>query len=196
MRLKIFFVALLVVISAPAFAQVGPAATSQGGLPLSIGGGVTDMELDWGQSRKMIGPTVWLDWDLSHLPSRLNGLGIELEGRDINYNRPASLPRMRQDTFGGGAIYTVRHYKNVRPYAKFLLAYGSIDFKSPNPFYSHDTRTVYQIGGGVEYHLVGHLWARGDYEYQFWPNLFGATLNPQGITVGAAYKFGNEHSRY
>lgn len=195
MRLKIFLAALMIVVSVPAFAQVAPAATSQGSLPLSVGGGFTSTELDWGHGRRMLGPTIWLDWNLSHLPSYLNGLGVELQARDIQFSRPSSLPRMRQDTFGGGAIYTVRRYKRIRPYGKLLLSYGSIDFYNPNPFYKHDTRTVYSAGGGLEYHLAGRLWLRGDYDYQFWPHFLGGTLDPQGITGGVSYKFGHQAPR-
>ncbi len=198
MRLKIFFAVFLICVSVPAFAQVAPAATSEGSLPLSVGGGATMMDLDWGHFRRMEGPTVWIDWNLGHMPRSLDGLGIELTGHAIDYGKPASIPRMRQDSYGGGAIYTVHHYRNVRPYGKFLIGYGSIDFDSPNPFYKHDTRTIFTAGGGLDYHLAGHLWARGDYEYQFWPHMFqGAqTLDPQGITLGVTYKFGHRGIQY
>lgn len=198
MRLKIFLAVLLIVISAPAFAQVAPTATGEGSVPLSVGGGATMMDLDWGHSRRMEGPTVWIDWNLTHLSKRLGGLGIELEGHAIDYGKPASIPRMRQDSYGGGVIYTVQRYHSFRPYGKFLVGYGSIDFSNPNPNYKHDTRTIYMAGAGVEYHLVGNLWARGEYEYQFWPNLFQGphTLDPQGVTIGATYKFGHRGLQY
>jgi len=193
MRLKIVLAALFLTASISALGQVAPAATREAGLPLSVGGGVTLMYLDWGGGRKMIGPVIWADWNLSHMPRILDGLGIEIEGRDIAYEKPASIPRMRQQTFGGGAIYTLRRFQNIHPYGKFLIDYGKLDFKVSNPAYFTDSRTVFVMGGGAEYHLRGHFWVRGDYEYQAWPKLFQGlhTLDPQGITLGASYKFGH-----
>jgi len=190
MRLKLVLAALL--IAAPsAFSQVVPAAT-QGGFPLVVGGGVADYYTDW--NGRIVGPTVWVDWNFYHVPTILHGIGIEVEGRDLNYDRVTSTFRMRQDSAGGGLIYTWRHFRNFHPYMKFLLEQGSIDFNIHDPHYDHDTRAVYAPGGGVEYRLVGNVWARGDYEYQFWPNLFhGHALNPRGFTIGAEYDFMRRH---
>src|ERR1019366_1666917 len=89
----------------------------------------------------------------TRIPSFLHGFGIEVEGRDLNYGRTGTDPRLRQDTAEGGGIYTSRHYRNFHPYVKFLLGYGSIDFQHITPTYSHDSRTVYTPGGGVEYRI-------------------------------------------
>ena len=96
---------------------------------------------------------------------------------------------MRQDTGEGGAIYTWNRYRNFRPYAKYLVGIGSIDFATSGP-YSHDTFAVFSPGGGAEYRAWRHVWIRGDYEYQFWHHTFGPDdLNPNGITIGASYDF-------
>jgi opacity protein-like surface antigen len=120
-------------------------------------------------------------------------VGLELEGHDINFGRPSDLSTMRQDTFGGGPIYTWRHYRTFHPYAKYMIGMGSIDFPPlPNspPTYTHDTRTVYAPGGGLEYRAFRNLWVRGDYDYQYWPKIFGLhTLTPNGCTFGVAYDF-------
>jgi opacity protein-like surface antigen len=192
MHLKIVLAALFLTASISALGQVAPAATKAAGLPLSIGGGFSKTQLDW-NGQHMYGPVIWADWTLARVPFKLQGLGVELEVRDTNYDRPISIPRMRQTTFGGGAIYTWRHFRRFSPYGKFLLNYGSIDFTVQDPNYRHDTRTVYTAGGGGEYRTLGNIWLRGEYEYQFWPNLFQGhqTLDPQVITIGAAYKFGH-----
>ena len=101
---------------------------------------------------------------------------------------------MRQDTAGGGPIFTWRHYRNFHPYAKFLIEDGSVDFY-PLPGYSHDTRTLFALGGGFEYRIFRSIWARVDYEYQDWGTLLGNTLNPQGATVGVAYDFSHPRPR-
>ena len=101
---------------------------------------------------------------------------------------------MRHDTAEGGPTYTWRRLRKFQPYGKYLMGIGSIDFDplpGAPPTYTHDTRTIYAPGGGAQYRVFKSLWVRGDYEYQFWPNLFGAhSLNPNGFTIGAMYDFG------
>lgn len=196
MRWKVPLIPVLALFFAiaaiPAASQVAPAA-DQGRWPIAVGGGISDYSLDWGASRRMMGITAWADWNFLKLPSVFSGLGIEVEGRDINFNRPSSLSRMRQDTILGGALYTWRRYRRFQPYGKYLLGFGSIDFPPfPNiPNYSHDTRTVYAPGAGVNYCVWHKVSVRADYEYQFWHAIFGSNdLNPNGITIGAIYDFG------
>lgn len=196
MRWKVPFIpvlATLFVIGAiPAVAQVTRAGYQQHG-PLVVGGGISDFSLDFGPSRRMLGVTAWADWNFRRLPSVFSGLGLEAEGRDINFNRPSSLTRMRQDTLLGGVIYTWRRYPRFQPYGKYLVGIGSIDFPPfpGNPNYTHDTRTVSAPGAGLDYRLWHKVSLRADYEYQFWHAIFGLNdLNPNGVTIGAVYDFG------
>jgi opacity protein-like surface antigen len=193
MRLKLVLAALFLAAAIPAFSQVAPAAT-EGGLPLVVGAGFSDFYTDW--NGRLAGATVWADWNFYHGPSFLHGFGIEVEGRDLNYGRTGDVPNLRQDTAGGGAIYTWRHYRNFHPYGKFLLEYGSTDFKTTaNLNYKHDTRTVDAPGGGLEYRAFRNIWVRGDYEYQFWTDFFHHhTMNPQGFTIGVSYDFKHIHA--
>lgn len=171
-----------------ALAQVVHAATD-GTLPFAIGGGYSSYDVDWGHGR-MSGAAVWADYTPRWIPVRLNGLGIEAEGRDIAFGHSSSQPsNFREATAGGGVLYTWRHFRTFRPYGKFIVGYGSIDFRVANPSYNHDTRTVGSLGVGFEYRIFKRLWLRADYEYQEWPNLFGHTLDPQGFTLGASYHF-------
>ncbi|HUB50518.1 MAG TPA: outer membrane beta-barrel protein [Terracidiphilus sp.] len=174
----------------PAFSQTLPAAT-EGQLPFTIGTGVSNLNVDWGHNR-MYGISIWAQWRPGMLPRLFDGFGLDIEGRDVNYGRPATLPsNFRMDTLAGGPIYTWHHFRNFQPYGKLLIGLGSIDFTGPNPYYKHDTRTIYAPGGGLQYRLVHHIWVRGDYEYQMWPQLFSdnRTLDPQGFTVGVSYDF-------
>jgi hypothetical protein len=160
--------------------------------------------------RYMEGVTLWIDW-IPRLPgpSFLRGIGVEVEGRDINYGLPASLSdaelhdtgtNMRQDTGLGGVIYTVRRYSRVHPYGKAMAGLGSIDFP-PLPaspaWYRHDDRTITAFGAGADIRAWRSLWVRADWEYQFWPGLFGSShaLTPTGITIGAVYDFRGVHRR-
>jgi hypothetical protein len=195
MRLKRFlspiFAVFLFMLIHPGFSQTAPAAYSGRQLPFSVGAGVSNIDVDWGKSR-MYGGTLWIGYYPPHLPRLLSGLSVDAEARDINYGRPAkSVPaNFREDTAGGGPMYTWRHFQNFQIYGKGLIEFGSIDFTIAHiPNYTHETRTVYAPGGGILAHAYKHVWVRADYEYQFWPVLLGKTSNPQGFTVGAVYDF-------
>jgi hypothetical protein len=190
MRLKLVLAALITLSTLPVFSQVEPAVKISG-LPLGIGGGFSDYSVDYGPGRRMIGASAWIDYNL------FRGLGIEAEGTSILGDKPAVFARMRQDTIKGGVIYKARPFFRVRPYAKLLGGVGSIDFPSDNPLYTHDTYSVYAIGGGGEYKMWKNLYVRGDYEYQLWRNYHGShTLSPNGFTIGATYYVRGIHRHY
>jgi opacity protein-like surface antigen len=182
---------LFVSVTVPARSQVAHSA-SEGKLPLTVGVGVSDYLLDFGASRNMIGITAWADWRLQHMPFFLNGIGIEVEGHHIAYKHPTGLETMQQDSGLGGVNYQWRHYQRVKPYAKALAGFGSIDFPPFPDGYSHDTRTILALGGGADIRVWNKVSVRADYEYQFWRHIFGPNdLNPNGVTVGAVYDFGH-----
>lgn len=193
MRFRLFVLPVLAVsifsVTVPAFSQVVPAYRTKA-WPFSLGVGPSSYDVDWGHGR-MLGGTIWADWYPTKLPHILRGLGVEGEVRDISLNRSSTQTNMRQDTAGAGLIYTWRHFHNIHPYFKYLIAYGSMDFDIGSPSYSHDTRTLYAPGGGLEYRFYRQFWVRADYEYQTWQTMFGLgkTPNPQGFTVGVAYDF-------
>jgi len=191
-RTKSALAALLLTLAFPLFGQVVPSATAAG-RPFSAGGGFSNYDVDWAHGR-MDGATIWIDWHGELGPAFLHGLGIEAEARDIRFGGSSSQPtNLRYDTAGGGLIYSYRRYRNFRPYVKAIVSQGSLDFQIGDPYYTHDTRIVYAPGGGVDYRIFGHVWARADYEYQVWPDLFRKqnALDPQGFTVGALYNFGS-----
>ena len=186
---------LSAILALASFAAVNPALSQtvphayQGQLPFTIGGGASNFNVDWNKSR-MYGITAWVQWRPGMLPRLMNGLGIDIEGRDINYGRHSTVPsNFRQDTITSGPIYTWHHFRNFQPYGKFLAGIGSIDFRLNYPYYTHDTFTVYAPGGGIQYRLLPHLWVRADYEYQKWPGFLQKTIDPQGFTLGASYDF-------
>jgi len=185
---KLIFAVLILTAVLPIHSQASPAAI-QGGVPIVVGAGFSDFSIDWGPGKRMEGISAWADWFPNRLPAVLNGLGVEAEGRDIDFGRPAGVTKVRQDTGLGGLIYTWNRYLNVRPYVKYLAGVGSIDFP-PAGTYSHDTFSVFSPGGGVEYRAWRHIWIRGDYDYQFWHHTFGNNdLTPTGFTIGASYDF-------
>jgi len=193
--LKVAFGVLVVALASPGFSQV-VSPVSENGFPISVGGGFSYWDVDWGVT-KMEGGTLWADWQ----PSYLRGFGVEAEGRDISLDRGYAQNNFREATAGGGVIYAWDRYRDFRPYAKYLVSFGGINFDFYNPalsFYTHDTRTVTAPGFGLEARAYKHLWARVDYEYQFWPDLFGTNkvLNPQGLTFGLMYDFRHRNRYY
>jgi len=203
MRLKLLVVPILTVSLFapvfPAFSQVVPAYSGPS-LSLSVGFGPSSYDVDWGHGR-MYGGTIWADWYPTQLPRILHGLGVEVEARDIslhqNCNPPGFCPQknLRQDTAGGGVIYSWRHFRNFHPYGKFLIEDGSVDFyHASRPANPHANLMLFAPGGGLEYRIFRPIWVRADYEYQNWGTLLGNTLNPQGISVGVAYEFSRAYS--
>ena len=175
--------AVSIVAAIPAFSQTVPSAY-QGTLPFTIGGGASNLNADWGKNR-LFGYSIWGDWHPGDLPRLLDGLGVEVQGRDLEFG--GQLPKgYRQDTVGAGLIYSYRHFRRFRPYGKFLIEYGRLNTGGGEIL----TDKVYAPAFGLEYHAIQRLWVRADYEYQAWPSLLnGKNLDPQGFTLGASYDF-------
>jgi opacity protein-like surface antigen len=171
---------------------------------LAIGAGFSASTQDWGP-HAVLGTTGWLDWRPGFFNGPLNGLGVEIMGRDLSGNRMTMIQRdgekvpvkPRTDTIGGGLIYHVqqRGFYKFEPYVKAIGSFGSIDFTLGNPKnkYDHDTRTVLSLGGGLDWNVARHFTVRGDIEYQFWPDFLRQQLNPFVYTGGVLYRFGYSH---
>jgi hypothetical protein len=203
MRLKLFpplSLAVLLVFSTHfSYSQVAAAARTKT-IPLTVGVGLSSYEPDKGAGR-LLGGTLWFDYSPTFLPHRLEGLGIEAEGRDLSLNRSSDQSaNLREDVASGGVLYAWRHFYAFRPYGKYLMGYGNADYEGTDGSRHHDSRTVTTAGGGFEVEAYHRVWVRADYEYQFWPDFFKAThpagkLNPQGITLGVSYHFGQPFYR-
>jgi hypothetical protein len=116
-------VVLLFIVGAalPACSQVTYSA-QEGKLPFTVGVGFSNFSDDWGVlNPRQSGVTLWVDGRLPHLPPKLDGLGLEVEGRDINYTTPSYLPGHRMDTLLGGPIYEWRRKGRIRPFGKYPL---------------------------------------------------------------------------
>jgi hypothetical protein len=185
---KLFLLMLLLAeFSATAFAQVAPSARDGGPIPVVLGGGYSNFSMDWGSGHRSSGITAWADVYPFH--GIVRNLGIEGEGRASRWGNP--IPNLREDTVQGGVIYSWSRYSRIRPYAKYLVGVGSIDFPASQsaPNYTHDTFTVTSIAVGADFQIHQHIWIRAEYQYQWWPGAFGHTLTPNGITAGAHWDF-------
>ncbi len=141
--------------------------------------------------------TLWIDWNRLPLPQRLRGLGFEIEGRDLFFEKTGDVPALKEYTFGGGPIYHWRHFRKTDLFGKFVLGLGHIEFNNiPGDYYTHDSRTVYEPGGGASYRVWRNFSVRGEYDYQIWPDfLRHHAFNPYGITAGVNYDLGHIRSR-
>lgn len=196
MRSRFILAALFLVAAAQVFPQTAPTAF-EGPSRIFVGGGVSGYNANFFGNYIMEGATAWIDIYPNLGPKFLHGLGIEAEGRDICFGRPADQPsNLAEQTGGGGAIYSWRHFPKFSPYAKFQWEHANIDFDFGIPNYGHDTRDLYAGGVGVDYRIKRDIWLRAGYEEQYWQRLFqnhkvstptGIILRPNGVTIGAAY---------
>ena len=149
--LTVFFLGVCFAVTLPVYPQSSPSGEKHG-FPLSVGAGFSDFNLDYGQGRRMEGITLWADYYLLDAAPVLNRLGLEVQGRDIDFGRPSSLPNMREDTFQGGLTLRLYSRKRLRVFGKFLAGTGRLaypPFRSVGPQNPHLNNTVYSTGGGV-----------------------------------------------
>jgi len=202
MRSKFVLAALFLATAVQGFPQTAPAA-GEGASRLFVGVGVSGYNADFYGNFIMEGATVWIDFYPDLGPAFLHGFGVEAEGRDICFGQPALPPsnNLAEETGGGGAIYSWRHFHHFSPYAKFQWEHANIDFDFGIPNYGHDTRDLVAGGIGVDYRVGHNIWVRVGGEQQYWQRLFqnhavsyptGIVLKPQGVTIGASY---NVHFR-
>lgn len=187
MRIKAFFAALVpgAILAAgsvvPAAAQVVAAARVPA-RPIGVGVGFSSYDLDYGPGRRMEGLSARGSFGL------YRGLGIDASARSIFMFTPSSLTRMQQNTFLGGVYYESKPIFHVRPFARMAGGLGTIEFPSRNPAYTRDSYTVFAPSAGIEVPIRNGLYARAEYEYQFWRQYHGPRdLNPQGYTIGFTY---------
>lgn len=153
--------------------------------PWTIGGGFSNFAVG-GDEGRMDGIAAWLNWRVPVNTPILNRFGVEVEGREILFQKPAALERMRQETGLGGLTLALPRYRVLHPYVKYEIGIGGIYFA--NSGYDHDTRKVLAGGGGVVIPFRRGWALRADYEYQTWRRLLAAdVVHPNGVTVGVTW---------
>ena len=200
MHWKFVFAALIIAATIPLPAQDRSHAIFSS-LQVNTGLGWGVYHDDFEGAGIMEGPTLWFDIYPNKGPNLLKGFGLDLEARDISFGRPPTAPsNLREDTAGGGVIYSWRHFRSFSPYGKYDREIGGIDFHTADPYYNHDAKLFNAYGAGVECRLVKHVSIRAGYELQVWQRLFqfpgltGFVLKPRGVTVGALYEFHHIHT--
>jgi opacity protein-like surface antigen len=189
----------LLFTSISCLAQVVPAAGKGNKIPLnvSLGGGMDYFSGDWGAGDiNRWGPTAWLTTNMWHC------LGINVEGHSmiVGGNKPAQ--NYKFFVGEGGLVCTMGYWGRFQPIYKGQLGYASLTHPPNGTGHFHDNSWTWSVGGGVEYHIAGHWWTRVDYTYEGLPDFHSSisgqnhTLNPQGISFGATYRFGPQGTRF
>lgn len=184
--------AILCAASSTAFSQAEPSAIGPGGRPLSVGVGFSINFLDYSPSSQMEGIAAWADWNCFRSPGWLSRAAIDVEGRDVNWGRPESLPTLRVDTIQGGIKYRILQGSRFGFYAKGLGGIGSMDVPPGDLSFTHKTQEIFSFGEGVNMRLNRSFTLNFDGETQVWLKFFdhGGNLTPTALTVGIFYTFG------
>ncbi|MFZ0746110.1 MAG: outer membrane beta-barrel protein [Terracidiphilus sp.] len=179
---RLFILGFLCISTASALAQVEPDA--YGGTPrVTVGGTLSFFNADYA-SNHMTGPSAYFDWS----PPMFWHLGAEAEGRWLTLGGPHSFSEYN---YLAGPRYLFPVGKRVRPYAKFLLGAGEVNFQYQ---LGHGGYFAMAPGGGIDFTVQQRWRLRADYEFQIWPNAVGipgipsSALKPNGVTVGFSYQ--------
>ena len=194
-KLLVGFAVSLVSVSCAA--QVAPSTTTHPPLATSVGVGMNYWSGDWGRGDiNRWGPQAWATVTIWH------DLSIIVEGHSMIIGGNQLASNYKYFTGGGGVVYTSDYWGRFQPLLKAEAGYASLSHPSNFSGHLHDTRNIWTLGGGVEYHTAGHFWTRVEYSYDFFPNFHSSvtnqyhTLNPRGFTFGETYRFGPSGSRY
>ena len=175
-----------------ASAQTHPSAEG-GGPTVWVGAEISSFNPDYGcnnnspftcWNHQLIGIAPFAD--VNHLIFRR--LGAEGEARFLAWHGP----NQTQQTYMGGPRVSILHFRNAVLNAKFLIGDGRITFSNIKGL--NGNYLAYAPGVTVDFRVARRLYARVDYEYQFWPNFHGSLsgtghggLTPNGLSVGVSY---------
>jgi hypothetical protein len=171
---------ILALSTSLSFGQAKYTATGPGTY-INVGATVSGFESDYGK-QKLGGGALFVDANL------YRKIGVEFEGRRLQYNNDEDL---RESTYLVGPKYSFKGHR-LRPYAKFLVGRGHINF----PFnYATGSYFAMAPGGGLDYRVGrSRLSIRViDFEYQIWPQFTFGPLHPYGANVGLSYQVFGPH---
>lgn len=181
----LFALSLLAGTASAAWGQALPTASRAG--DLQIGGGYVIAQPDYGNKR-FNGYSIYADFDFkAHW-------GIEADYHSIkepDSDGPRYMVYEHTYEIGGRYLYPIR---NFSPYAKFLVGRGVFNFNLNNVEPDTDPHAnlaynIYAAGLGIDYRATRSINVRIDYEYQRWPSFQQKGLQPNLVTIGAAYHF-------
>lgn len=177
------FSLLVLVALSPALllGQVVPAAKG-GDARLLVGGEYSYFKTDFPSTVHMQGIGAFADFNATPR------LGLEGEARFIYFD---DFHGENETTYMIGPKVYLFPFWRIKPYGKFLLGRGSIQY----PFsIGKGSYFAYAPGVGVDYRARRNWYFKVDYEFQFWPSAPGIPgepsngLTPSGISGGIAYR--------
>ncbi len=175
MKLKVLFSLLFLAgIAFSARAQVAPSAVAR---QFSIFGGGTGtlFSPDYGPNH-LAGVSAFVDVHFTRW------VQVEAEGR---WQRFHQYENINQNNYLIGPRLPIKTIWKATPYVKVLAGYSSMNFQFS---YASGKFTTIEYGGGVDVRLAGRLSARGEFDYQQWPNFVEGSIYPYGASVGISYR--------
>jgi Outer membrane protein beta-barrel domain len=155
-------------------AQAAPTASRSG--DLKIGGGFSSADSDYGQ--RFNGGAAYLNYDFRP------HIGVEGEFHFVSGEN-----QLYEKTYEVGGRY-FRTYGKFVPYAKVMYGRGVFNFPPlPNGARANLAYNLVAGGVGVDYKVLPILYVRADWEYQHWFGFANSSLQPNILTLGAAYHF-------
>ncbi len=158
-------------------AEAQAVATASGpGSNLSLGGGVSSFQSDYGK-QNLAGGLLYLDanphWRV----------GFEGEARFLRYR---GAEEVTESNYLGGVRVLLLKPRRFQPYAKVLAGMGKITL----PFnYAHGSFLTYAPGAGLDIAANNFVTIRVvDFEYQHWPQFTYGALSPYGISAGISLR--------
>jgi opacity protein-like surface antigen len=179
-----FFLAMITAGAVSSRAQVVPSAT-KGQFTLTAGGFGSVTQPDYAGFG--VAQTS---------PNRLYGIGafvdvrfrrwvqVEAEGRWSRFNE---FENISEDNYLIGPRIPIHSFRFMRatPYGKVLVGFARMNFEN-NDAWGRFTDIAY--GGGVDFRLTNRISARGDFEYQQWPDWLSSALYPYSVSAGVSYR--------
>lgn len=162
-----------------AWSQSDPTASGPGA-NISVGGGVTAFQADYGK-RWLGGYFAFVD---VHPHWRY---GLEGEYRTLRFHTDEDV---KESMYVGG-LHVYLRPQRFRPYGKFLLGVGHIDY----PFgYATGNYLALVPGGGIDYQINDWLSIRPvDFEYQMWQKFDFGPMHPYGFSTGINIRLNGIH---
>ncbi len=194
---KLLVATSLILFSISSAAQVAPSANNHPPLATTLGGGMDYMSGDWGRGDiNRWGPAAWATVTIWHdLSAIAEGHSMILGGNDL-------ASQYKYFAGGGGLIYTSGYWGRFQPFAKGEIGFASLSHPDNFTGHFHDSKQIWVLGGGFEYHTWRNCWTRVEYTYDYFPDFHSSvtgqfhTLNPRGFVFGETYRFGPTGSRY
>lgn len=178
-------------------AQVAPSVVNHVPLSTSLGAGMNYSSGDWGRGDiNRWGPSVWGTVTLWH------DLSLIAEGHSMLIGGNNLASQFKYVAGGGGLVYTSGYWGRFQPFVQGEAGFGSLSHPDNFTGHFHDTRNIWVLAGGVEYHIKGNVWTRVGYSYDFFTDFHSSvtgvnhTLNPRGFTFGMTYRFGPNGSKF